>query len=113
MKAIHDHVSGLSPKLEELTDYVRYMIISAIPGVCESVQYNVPFYYYNGPFCYVNIGEDRVSVVFNKSELLEDKNRVLEMNELGGKSLVLNRIDQYDKKLLLDLLIEAVQLNES
>ncbi len=70
----------LQPNEKETTQYLRQIIIECIPTVSEKLSYNVPYFYGQGPVCYLWPG----SVFWGKKRSYEG----VRMGFVQGKELI-------------------------
>lgn len=112
MVPLDEFVTGLTPKVKELTERLRFLILSSVPGVEETIKYNVPFYSYNGSLCYLNTQEDHVILGFSNGAKLSNTQGILTESDQQTRHLVYMDLDQYTRGDILSVIHEAVMLNE-
>ena len=94
---------------------LRSIILNTADGIEEKFSFKIPFYYYYGWMCYTTIERktDSVYIAFLRGFELSDEQGILE--EKGRtmvKSITYTHVKEIDEDVLLNILHEALLLNE-
>ena len=108
---VEDYILQHEPHLQNALYRSRKLIISAGPFMKESIKYRVPFYYYNGPLCYLNVQKGKVYVGIANGHLLADEYGLLQGDGKYVRKLFVSDTEPVDE-VILELIHQAMILNE-
>lgn len=113
MKTVSHYIDQMDAKLLPIVLKLRAIIKNGFPGIIERISYNIPFYYYNGPLCYINVRKNSVSLGFTKGYALSNKQGLLDMK--GRKqvaTLTFCTEDEIDENIIKEIILEAASIND-
>ncbi len=97
----------------ELMQLMHQLLLDSIPHICYDIKWKVPYYTYNRGFCFMNPKPDRLILGLMNGAEMTDPHGLLE----GGQKLVRHYISRKAEDIykpeFLELLMEAVVINES
>lgn len=113
--AVQQYIAQQTSTNRQVLTVLRNWILDLGPHVSEKISYQVPFFYFYGPLCYLSVKDDSVSLSFVHGNLLEDESKLLE--EKGRKQIrsitffSVAGLEEYEDQVR-QLLNEAAILNE-
>jgi len=113
MSAPENYIYSAPEKYRELLYRLREILLNASPHIAEKIAYMVPFYKHFGMLCYIAHGKRGVEVGFWRGNELSNEQGVLIAD--GRKivrSLVYEKTEDLDENILLEIVQEAMLLNE-
>lgn len=113
MKTINNYIDKVAPEFVSIVIKLRSIIKQSLPGITEKISYNIPFYYYEGPLCYINVRKNYVDLGFAKGFALSNKQGLLDMKDRKQVASLRYYLEEnIDKTIIQELLIEAASVNE-
>ncbi|MBL7925781.1 MAG: YdeI/OmpD-associated family protein [Bacteroidia bacterium] len=112
-------IKKAAPFAQPILEYLRLCVHEACPDVVENIKWGMPAFEYKGPYFYMASFKKHCAAGFYKSDLLIDKNKVLQpVKAHGGPAMGnLGRIESMQqlppKKVIIDLLKQAKKLNDA
>ncbi|MCX6182831.1 MAG: DUF1801 domain-containing protein [Bacteroidetes bacterium] len=113
MKAAENYIYDAPEKYRDLLYRLREILLNASPYIEEKIAYMVPFYKHFGMLCYIAHGKRGVEVGFWRGHELSNEQGVLISD--GRKivrSLVYEKMEELDESILMEIVQEAMLLNE-
>ena len=111
------------PKHERLiVNYLRTLILKAIPNAKEKLAYNVPYYYRNSRICFIwpssvpwgKVALDGVQLGFCNGYLMSDELNFLEKgNRKQVYTKTFHKLDEIDNAIITAYLLEALDIDET
>jgi hypothetical protein len=93
---------------------LRSEILTLTLGVEEKIAYGIPFFYYNGPLCYLAPKKMGVDLGFYRGQQLNDSKPFLNSEDRKQvASLYYSTLQNVDLEVLRMVLIEAIELNKT
>ncbi len=94
---------------------LQVLIESTVPNIELKYKYRIPFYYLDGkPFCYLNVSTKKkyVDVGFwSSAHLTVHTDKMVTKGRKVMKSLRYASMEELDTKILLEVLLDAKQIN--
>jgi len=93
----------------------RRLILESAPGMMEKISYKIPFYYYLGPFCYLNPYKGGLDLGFFYGLDLSNEQGILESRDRKQvQSIPIYTLDDYYEKelALCEILQEALLVSQ-
>ena len=113
MKAVDNYIYNAPEKYRDLLCRLREILLNSSPYIDEKIAYQTPFYKHFGMLCYIAHGKRGVEVGFWRGHELSNEQGVLIAD--GRKivrSLVYEKTEDLDENILLEIVQEAMLLNE-
>ncbi len=111
-----DFTESLPEHELKIVNFLREVILSAIPECAEKLAYNVPFYYLKYRVCYIWPAsvpwgglEEGVAIGFCKGDLLSNAH---EVDSKGMTKVIFTDVKQINVKQIEQLLFEAAILDK-
>ena len=109
---VETYLEKLRPEIQELVRALREVILSASPGIQESIKWSIPFYTYKGLLCYINPAKNHVSLGFCRGAELSNTQALLTGNGKEVRHIIVRSTDDIRREKLSSVIHEAVILNE-
>ena len=112
---VSDYILRQSPNQQAILTRLRGIILKAADGIEEKFSFKIPFYYYCGWMCYATIERktDHVYIAFIRGFELSNEQGILEAKgRTMVKSITYSSVKEIDEEALLNILHEAMLLNE-
>ena len=89
-------------------------LISSLPEVTSKIRYKIPFYYRKSWFCYLNPTKDGgIELAFTRgNELSNEQGLLASRGRKQVYGVIYNRLKDIDEEVLLEVLTEALVLDE-
>ena len=112
MEAI-EYIRNIPPPFRAIIEELRSIIFNSIPDITENFKDNMPIYEKNGAVCFIQ-KEPKQHVVlgFYKGKELSDTKNLLEGADNKKKYIIITNIEDINKKVLFEMIREAVSLNQ-
>jgi uncharacterized protein YdhG (YjbR/CyaY superfamily) len=78
MTDVQDYIASQRPSHKEMMSVLRRWALDLGPHAQEKMSYNVPFFYFYGPLCYLNPVAEGVDLSFTKGNKLSNEQQLLE-----------------------------------
>jgi hypothetical protein len=105
-RLVDEYIESLPDEKREIAEQLREMILSIIPNVQEKLSFKIPFYHYQGMFCYLNEVKEGINLGLCRGKDLIDVLPQLEQ----GKRLMVASVIISNKKEIRSKQIEEVLL---
>lgn len=113
MNASERYIEDAPEKYRETLYVLREIILNSSPFIEEKIAYTVPFFKHFGMLCYIAHGKRGVEVGFWRGNELSDVQGALTRDERKiVRSLVYQKPEDIDEQILMEILQEAMMLNE-
>ncbi len=113
MKTVDNYIDQINPDFIPAVLKLRSILINTLPGIKEKISYSIPFYYYYGPICYINVRKNYVDLGFTKGYALTNRLNVLDMkNRKQVASMKFYKEKDINEGFIKEILIEAASINE-
>ncbi len=113
MKTVDKYIDQINPDFIPVFFKIRSILINTLPGIKEKISYGIPFYYYCGPLCYINVRKNFIDLGFTKGYALIKRLNTLDMkNRKQVASMKFYREKEINENLIKEVLIEAASINE-
>jgi len=113
MNASERYIEDAPEKYRETLYVLREIILNSSPFIEEKIAYTVPFFKHFGMLCYITHGKRGVEVGFWRGNELSDVQGALTRDERKiVRSLVYQKPEDIDEQILMEILQEAMMLNE-
>lgn len=113
MNASEKYIEDAPEKYRETLYVLRAIILNSSPFIEEKIAYTVPFFKHFGMLCYIAHGKRGVEVGFWRGNELSNEQGALTNDERKiVRSLVYQKADEIDEQILMEVLQEAMMLNE-
>jgi hypothetical protein len=113
MNASEKYIEDAPEKYRETLYVLREIILNSSPFIEEKIAYTVPFFKHFGMLCYIAHGKRGVEVGFWRGNELSNEQGALTSDERKiVRSLVYQKVEDIDEQILMEVLQEAMMLNE-
>jgi hypothetical protein len=113
MNASEKYIEDAPEKYRETLYVLREIILNSSPFIEEKIAYTVPFFKHFGMLCYIAHGKRGVEVGFWRGNELSNEQGALSNDERKiVRSLVYQKVEDIDEQILMEILQEAMMLNE-
>jgi hypothetical protein len=115
MSAVLDFIAEKPAGLQRILRTLRHWILEASPKTTEKISFKIPFFYHHGMLCYLNpVQKDTaVDIGFCRGFELSNEQGWLEARKRNTiKSFVVHDIADLDQEIFLQILHEAMLINE-
>lgn len=100
------------PKICELLQLSHDHLLSLLPELAVSIKWNVPFFHYIKPLCYLNVQDSIVKIGFwNGAKLIED-HPILSGNTKRIKHLCIYSVEDLFNDEAAALIFDAAEMNK-
>lgn len=111
--AIEKYIHDAPEKYREILVRLYEIISNSSPFIEEKIAYTVPFFKHFGMLCYIAHGKRGVEVGFWRGNELSNQQGILSNDERKiVRSLIYEKADDIDEQILMEILQEAMMLNE-
>jgi hypothetical protein len=109
----HDaYLREKSPQLRAVAQLLRAFVKKSVPKVKETVNpWHVPTFESDGPFCYVMVGKNHITLGFIRGTTLPDPKGLLEGTGKNLRHVKIRSAEDVSRKGLRELLKGAARLN--
>lgn len=112
MNPAESYILEIEQPKKAMLQKLHSIILSCAPQMEAKLTYHIPFYYYYGRLCYLNLKEDGVDLGFCRGALLSD-HHLLGRKELKEVRIIhYNNLQEINVVELLPIIFEAIILNE-
>ncbi len=66
------YFNDLQPSIQPLARAVRVLLFEVMPELTEEIKYGLPFYFYQGSVCFINVAKNHLDVGFTAGTELSD-----------------------------------------
>ncbi|MEM6722633.1 MAG: DUF1801 domain-containing protein [Bacteroidota bacterium] len=114
MNAVEAYIID-QPEVQRELLWKLHHLISSIEGVNSHIKYDIPFYEWSKPLCYLNpIKKHAVELAFTRGFELNDPNQVLEARgRKKVKGIQFATLSAIQDSLVLDLVQAAIDLEKN
>ena len=113
MTASEKYIEDAPEKYRETLCVLREIILNSSPFIEEKIAYTIPFFKHFGMLCYIAHGKRGVEVGFWRGNELSNEQGALTNDERKiVRSLVYQKVEDIDQQILMEILQEAMMLNE-
>lgn len=113
MNASERYIEDAPEKYRETLYVLREIILNSSPFIEEKIAYTVPFFKHFGMLCYIAHGKRGVEVGFWRGNELSNIQGALTNDERKiVRSLVYQKPEDINEQILMEILQEAMMLNE-
>ncbi len=115
-KAVDDYILNAEPFAQPILIHLRKLVHSACPQVEEVLKWGMPHFIYKGNLCAMASFKNHCSFMIHKASIIDEKEEILKpigSSGMGNFGKVSKISDLPDDETLINLLLCAVELNES
>jgi hypothetical protein len=115
MSSVERYIDSLSSSEQAVFFCARGLILNSAPGITEKLSYKIPFFYYMGPFCYLNPYKGGTDLGFFYGVDLSNEQGILESRDRKQvQSIPIYTLDDYyDKETAIrEILQEALLVSQ-
>jgi len=95
-----------------LLQRLRKLVTSTVPQAEESVKYTVPFYTYQGLFCFLSAKPEHVVLALCEGASLQDPFEIMSGNQKQIRHIVILQHDTFPESEIKHMLVAAARFNE-
>ena len=109
------YIKAAAPFAQPILKHLRELVHKACPEVEETIKWGFPHFDYKGVMCSMAAFKNHCAFGFWKSSLMNDKEKVMEVNErqaMGNFQRITSLADLPSDKILIDYIKEAKKLND-
>jgi len=113
MSNVEDFILDLEPERAEIVEKVREIILACSPTITEKISHKIPFFCGRKKICYINLTIKGIDLGFSKGFELSNIQGALEAKDRNTvKSLPINSMQDINEDLIIEILNEAILLDE-
>jgi len=115
MNATELYIHGLPENQKLMMEFLREIILDTSSKIREDFKYGLPFYYANGPFCYLNKQKTNVYIAFYWGKLMPQFSHYFDFDtRVMIKSLTFSSLEMIEEKIpiLQEILTAALIVDQ-
>jgi hypothetical protein len=111
--AIDLYIARVNPALVRVVDTLRSLVKKTVPAALEAINpWGVPVFEFNGPLCYIRVGQKHVTFGFPRGSAMKDPGKLLEGEGRNLRHVKIKDAAQARNPQLKALLLQAKALND-